>query len=90
MIATLLDHHGIAIPVVTLPDHFSIAIPVTVTTGGSDGHAARADTDTEFFRAGRHCTANSGHCDGYYCKTPDHRMLLCCVYELSESQFALA
>ena len=30
MIATLLDHHGIAIPVVTLPDHFSIAIPITV------------------------------------------------------------
>src|SRR6266851_4757122 len=79
MIATLLDHHGIAIPVVTLPDHFSIAIPitVTVTTDGSDGHAARTHADAKLFRAGRHCTANSGHCDGYYCKTPDHRLLLC-------------
>ena len=65
-IATLLDHHGIAIAMVALADHFSIAIPIPVTTDGSDGHAARTDTNSNFFRTGRHCTANSGRRDGYY------------------------
>jgi hypothetical protein len=73
-IVTLPDHDGIvAIPVVALPDNFPIAIPIMA---GSDGHAARTDTDPNLFRTSRHRTANSGHCDGYYCKTPDHRMLL--------------
>src|ERR1700732_3818408 len=49
-ISILPDHDIVAIPVVTLPDHFSIAIPITVTTDGSNGHAARADTNSEFFR----------------------------------------
>jgi hypothetical protein len=75
MIATLLDHHGIAIPVVTLPDHFSIAIPITVTTDGSDGHAARADTNSEFFRASRHCDTNRSRGDGHHNKTFHHSLL---------------
>jgi hypothetical protein len=76
-IVTLPDHDGIvAIPAVAIPDNFTIAIAIAVTVAGSDGDAARADTDPNFFRTSRNCTANSGHCDGYYCKTPDHRMLL--------------
>jgi hypothetical protein len=77
-IVTLPDHDGIvAIPVVALPDNFPIAIPISIPiVAGSDGHAARTDTDPNFFRTSRHRTANSGHCDGYYCKTPYHRMLL--------------
>jgi hypothetical protein len=68
MIAALLDYHGIAITMITLADHVSIAVPITVMiTNGSDGHAARTHTYSNFFRTGRHCTANSGHCDGYYC-----------------------
>jgi hypothetical protein len=67
MIATLLYDHGIAIPVVALADHVAIAIPITVTAGGSDGHAVRTHTYSNFFRTGRHCTANSGRRDGYYC-----------------------
>jgi hypothetical protein len=74
-IVPLPDHDGIvAIPAV--PDNFTIAIAIAVTVAGSDGDAARADTDPNFFRTSRNCTANSGYCDGYYCKTPDHRMLL--------------
>jgi hypothetical protein len=75
---TFPDHDGIvAIPAVTLPDNFTIAIAISIPImAGSDGHAARTDTDPNLFRASRHCDANSGHRDGYYCKTPDHRMLL--------------
>src|SRR5713226_5186271 len=43
MIATLLDHHGIAIPVVTLPDHFSIAIPITVAADRSDRRSVKIE-----------------------------------------------
>jgi hypothetical protein len=76
MIATPLDHNGfVTIPV--LADHFPIAmIPVTVTTDCPDGDTARTDTYANFFRASRHCDANSGRCDGKYCQTPDHCMLL--------------
>jgi hypothetical protein len=76
MIATLPDHDGVvAIPMVTLPDNFTIAIPMA----GSDSHADWTDTDSDsdFFCASRHCDANSGHCDGYYYKTPNHCMFLC-------------
>jgi hypothetical protein len=86
-VAILPDHHGIAIPVVALPDHFSIAIPITVTVAAdrSNGHTARTDTDANLVRTGRHRTANSGHCDGYYRKTPDHRLLLClCLCTIEE------
>jgi hypothetical protein len=76
MIATLPDHNGfVTIP--ALADHFAIAmIPVAVTTDGSDGHTARTNTYANFFRTSRHCDANSGRCDGKYCQTPDHCMLL--------------
>jgi hypothetical protein len=85
---TFPDHDCVAIPVVTLPDNVTITIPIGVTTTVSDGHADRTDTDSDFFRAGRHRDANSSHCDGYYCKTLDHRMLLR-VCESSEEQFLL-
>jgi hypothetical protein len=77
-VMTLLDHDGIvAIPVVALPDNFTVAIPITITiVAGSDRDAARTHTNSNLFRTSRHSTAYPGHCDGYYCKTPDHRMLL--------------
>jgi hypothetical protein len=67
-----LDHDGVVIPVVTLPDNVTIVIPIGVTMTGSDGHADRANTDSDFFRTSRHRNANCGRCDGYYCKTLDH------------------
>ena len=74
-VMTLLDHDGIAaIPVVTLPHNFTIAIAIAIMAG-SDRDAARTHTNPNLFRTSRHCTAYPGHCDGYYCKTPDHRML---------------
>jgi hypothetical protein len=73
----LPDHDGVAaIAVVTLPDNITIAISVTITVAGSDGHADRTDTYANFFRTGRHGDANSGHRDGYYCKTFDHCVFL--------------
>jgi hypothetical protein len=75
-VATPPDDNGIvAIPVVTLPDNFPIAIAISIVAG-SDGHAARTDTDPDLFRTSRHCDANSGRRDSYYCKTFNHRMLL--------------
>jgi hypothetical protein len=78
VIATPLDHDGIvAIPVVALPDNFTITIAIAIPImAGSDRHAARTHTNPNLFRTSRHCTAYPGHSDGYYCKTPDHRMLL--------------
>jgi hypothetical protein len=76
VIAILPDHDGIvAIPVVALPDHFSIAIPITVATDGSDGHAAWTHANSNFFRASRHCDANSSRRDGHHYKTPHHSLL---------------
>jgi len=76
-VMTLLNHDGIAaIPVVALPDNFTIAIAIAIPImAGSDRDAARTHTNPNLFRTSRHCTAYPGHCDGYYCKTPDHRML---------------
>ena len=87
-IAILPDHDGItAVPVVTLPDDFTIAVAVPITVAGSDRHAGRSDTHSNFSRTSRHRTTNSGRCDGYYCKTLDHCLFLGC--ELSENQFPL-
>jgi hypothetical protein len=77
VVVALLDHDGIvAVPMVTIPDHVTITIAIPITVAGSDGNAGRTDTYANFFRASRHGTANSGYCDGYYCKTLDHWLLL--------------
>jgi hypothetical protein len=68
VVIALLDDDGfITIPVVTLANDFAITIPVTVSV--SDGHADAngADTNTNFFRASRHRTANCGRRDNYDC-----------------------
>jgi hypothetical protein len=85
-VATSADDDGVvAIPAVTLANDFAIAITISIMAG-SDGHAARTDANTNFFRPSRHCDANSGHSDSSYCKTFDHRMLL--SFERSGGQFA--
>jgi hypothetical protein len=74
---TLLDHNGVVmIPVVTVADYVMVVIAIGIAMTGSDGHADRTDTDSDFIRTSRHCEADSSHRDGYYCKTPDHRVLL--------------
>jgi hypothetical protein len=76
-IAILPDHHGIAtIPVLTLTNNLAVAIPITITMAVADGHADRADTNSDFFRASRHRDANSSHSNGYHRKTLDHCMFL--------------
>jgi hypothetical protein len=73
VIVTLLDYNGVvAIPVVTIADNITVAIPIGIAVAGSDGHADRTDTHSNFLRTSRHCTANSGYGDGNYCQTLDH------------------
>jgi hypothetical protein len=77
VIAMFLDDDRlVAIPVPTLADDFTIAIPVAVAVAGPHGHAARADTHSDVFRASRHRDANSSRSDGYHRKMLDHCMLL--------------
>jgi hypothetical protein len=84
----LLDYHGIvAIAVIALTNDFTIAIAVTMA--GSDGHANRTDTDTDFFRTGRHGDTNSSRGNGDYCKTFNHSILLGLSCALSQGQFTL-
>jgi hypothetical protein len=81
-ISILPDHNGIAaIPVVTLPDNFAVAVPITITMAVSDGHADRADANSDFFRASRHRDTNCSRRDGHYYKTFHLRSSVC---ELSE------
>jgi hypothetical protein len=76
-IATLPNHDSIAIPVVALANNFTVAIPIAIAVARSHGHAAWADTNTDFFRASRHGDANSSRRDGDNDKTPHHCMILC-------------
>jgi hypothetical protein len=78
---TLPDHDAVvAIPVVTLPDNVTIAIAVTITVTGSDGHADRTDTDSNFFGTSWHRKGYSSYRYRGYYKTLDHRMLLFVVH----------
>jgi hypothetical protein len=63
-ITTLPDHDSIAIPVVALANNFTVAIPIAIAVARSHGHAAGADTNSDFFRASRHRNADSGRRDG--------------------------
>jgi ABC-type transport system involved in Fe-S cluster assembly fused permease/ATPase subunit len=73
VIVTLLDHNGIvAIAVVTVADYITVAIAISIAMARSNGHADRANTDSNFIRTGRHRESDSGCCDGYYCQTIDH------------------
>lgn len=76
IMVTLLDHHGVAVAVVTLPDDIAIAIAIPIAMSGSDGYADRTDTDTNFFRTGRHRKGYSGYRYRGHYKTLDHRMFL--------------
>jgi hypothetical protein len=72
VVVTLLDHDSIVtIPVVTLANNFTIAIPIPIVTG-SDGYADRTDTDSNFFRTGRHRKGYSGNSNRSHYKTLDH------------------
>jgi ABC-type transport system involved in Fe-S cluster assembly fused permease/ATPase subunit len=73
VIVTLLDHNGVVvIAVVTLADYITVVIAIGIAMARSNGHADRANTDSNFIRASRHREADSSHCDGYYCQTLDH------------------
>jgi hypothetical protein len=66
VVVALLDHDGF-VAVVPLADNVAIPIAIPIAVSGSDGHADRTDTNANFFRASRHCTANSGRRDNYDC-----------------------
>jgi hypothetical protein len=77
MIVTVLDHHGVvAITMVFLANDATIAIPIAIAMAFTNGHADRANANTNFFRARRHGETNSGNGDRYHCKTLDHGMFL--------------
>ncbi|HWX06356.1 MAG TPA: hypothetical protein VN065_11040 [Bradyrhizobium sp.] len=53
----LLDDNRVAIAVIVAVAN-DVTIPVTVAVAFADGHAARADTDTNFFRGRRQRDSN--------------------------------
>ena len=88
MIAATLDYDSLAaITVFTLTDDLTVTVMVTMT--GTNGHtdACGTNTNTNFFRAGRHRNGNSSHRDGSHCKSLDHHFFL--SMNLSETQFAV-
>jgi hypothetical protein len=77
-ISILPDHHGIAtIPVLTLTNNLAVAVPITITMAVADGHADRADTNSDFFRASRHGDANCSRRDGHHYQTFHLRSSVC-------------
>jgi hypothetical protein len=75
-IMTLPDHDGIvATPAVALANNLAVALPITITMAVSDGHADRADTNSDLFRASRHSDANCSRRDGHHYKTFHHSLL---------------
>jgi hypothetical protein len=77
VVVTVLSNNDrfVAIPAVAIPKVFTIAIPITVAMDFTDGHTIAADTDTDFFRSGGNCAANTYHGGQCDC-VPDHCVLL--------------
>lgn len=60
---------AVAVPIV-----FAVMIAITVAMTLTNGDAMRADTDSDFFRSGGNCAANSHHGGNCYCIL-DHYVL---------------
>jgi prepilin-type processing-associated H-X9-DG protein len=59
VVIALLDDNRVAVAViVAVANDVTVPIPVTVAVAFADGHAARADTDTNFFRGRRQRDSN--------------------------------
>jgi hypothetical protein len=79
VVAVLPDNDGLAIPAVPISIVFTVAVAVAVTIAVAmnfaHGHAVGAYTDSDFFRAGRNCAADTHH-GGYGDCVLDHWVLL--------------
>jgi hypothetical protein len=75
VVAVLPDNDGLAIPAVPIPIVFTVAVTIAVAMNFAHGHAVGAYTDSDFFRAGRNCTADTHH-GGYGDCVLDHCVLL--------------
>jgi uncharacterized membrane protein YkvI len=74
VVAVLLDDDGfVTIPAVPIP--IMVAVTVAVAMNLAYGHAMGTDTDSDVFRAGRNCAADTDH-GGYGECVLNHCVLL--------------
>jgi hypothetical protein len=65
----------VTISAVPIPIVFTVTTAITVTMTFTHGHAIGTYTDSDFFRCGRTCAANTHHGGYGYCVL-DHYVLL--------------
>jgi len=63
VVVTILPNNDrfATIAAVPIPIVFTVTVTIPITMDHTDSHATTADADTDFFRPGRHCAANTHH-----------------------------
>jgi hypothetical protein len=62
VVAVLPDNDRfVTIPAVPIPIVFTVAVTIAITMNFAHGHAVWTYTDSDFFRAGRNCAADTYH-----------------------------
>jgi hypothetical protein len=75
-VVIFLDDYGVPIPMfVAIPDHCTVAISIAVAVmPGPDCYADRSDTNSNLFRARRHCSTDARNGGNY--QSVFHHVLL--------------